>query len=226
MTSFILVAQSKGKRHVYLEEFCRNHNISKFDMSVVQKDENSKNLQSLGIEDVKRMQKQLFLKPMNSQEKVVVLDDAHLLTVEAQNALLKVLEEPPARTYIFLSSQTKQVFLPTILSRCQVVELEEAAPLLSGEEEKEFSQLLQNLPNMKLGDRLKKAEALAKEKEKALEWIEKMILTARSQMLKTPNVTRAYPYANAIKKLQGLSLLLRTSNVNLRMALEHTLLSF
>jgi len=225
MTCFILISQNKEKRRQYIHAFALEHAISQFDITVTEKDEQSKNLQSLGIEDIKHMQKKLFLKPMQSKEKLVILDDAQLLTIEAQNSLLKILEEPPENTYIILSSQTRETILPTIISRCQVVELEKEPPILTSEEEKEFVLLLTQLPSMTIGDRLKKAETLGKSKDEALVWLEKMILTCRQQLLKAPNPTRANPYVGSIQQFQRLYVQLKSTNVNPRFAIEHTLLN-
>lgn len=57
-----------------------------------------------------------------SHGKVFIIDEAELLATEAQNALLKTLEEPPAETYIVLVTSRPDRLLPTILSRCQFVQ--------------------------------------------------------------------------------------------------------
>ena len=53
----------------------------------------------------------------------VIVDKAHSMNRNAQNAILKILEEPPARSTIFLISENSGAFLPTIRSRCQVMQL-------------------------------------------------------------------------------------------------------
>src|SRR5258708_1711912 len=116
MVSFIIVAKEKKKRETYMQEYAKKHVIDTFDITIVEKDPENKN-QSIGIETVKLMQKKLFLKPIKSKDKLVVIEDAQLLTPEAQNALLKVLEEPQKHTFIMLGTETKETLLPTILSR-------------------------------------------------------------------------------------------------------------
>ncbi len=224
MNSFIVIATNKENRRQYITEFLQKHHIDLFDLNVIEKDENSKNLQTLGIQDVKNMQKKLYFKPLKSAQKVVVLDDAHLLTPEAQNALLKLLEEPPENTYVFLSSPTRENFLPTVISRCQIIELEQSSPLLTSEEEKDFILFLHQLPTMKIGDRLKKAELLSKNKDEALSWLEKLILATRQQLLKAPNPHRAQYYSKHIDIFQKTYTQLKTTNTNLRLSLENMLL--
>src|SRR5690348_588493 len=120
MVSFIVIAKDKKKREAYVKEFAKNENISTFDITIIEKETDSKTTQSIGIDTVKLIQKKLFFKPMKSANKLIVIEDAQLLTPEAQNALLKVLEEPPANTFVMLGTEMKESLLPTILSRCQI----------------------------------------------------------------------------------------------------------
>lgn len=77
---------------------------------------------SLGIESVRHLMSGLGLRPYAAgATRVVVIDDADRLTVEAQNALLKLLEEPPPATLIILIAEQIQSLLITVRSRCQAV---------------------------------------------------------------------------------------------------------
>lgn len=246
MVSFIVIAKDKKKRETYYKEYAANLQTDVFDITVIERDTASKQ-QSIGIETVKLMQKKLFLKPIKSAIKLLVIEEAHLLTPEAQNALLKILEEPPDNTHIILATETKEALLPTILSRCQIFELEEEKKTLSEKTYEELSQFIEELPELSLGDRLKKAEILAKDKDKAISWIETLILMLREKLLgniilgttegvipgsdseHTPQGTGArmtnIDYTKLLKALQKLHTLLKTTNVNPRFALEQTLLN-
>jgi DNA polymerase III delta prime subunit len=222
MTSFIIVSKDKNKRDEYLKEFYKKHTIDVFDQTILTLDNSVKqNSASIGIEDIKQMQKKLFLKPLKGETKAVILEDAELLTIEAQNALLKVLEEPPQHTLIVLSTNTKETLLPTIISRCQLIQLEEEELILSEKEKTELQTFLEDLPKWGIGERLKKAEQLAKDKNKAIEWIEKLILVTREKMLTSED---SIFYANIIRHFQSLHTLLKTTNTNPRFAIENTLL--
>lgn len=63
----------------------------------------------------------LWRKSGDGKYKVVVIDEADYLGVEAQNALLKTLEEPPVNSVIILICTSREALLPTVISRCQVV---------------------------------------------------------------------------------------------------------
>ncbi len=77
---------------------------------------------SLTIEQVRGLTAQLALRPYGAQSvRVVVINPADLLTLEAQNALLKLLEEPPPRTLIIMITQHVESLLTTVRSRCRAV---------------------------------------------------------------------------------------------------------
>lgn len=69
------------------------------------------------IEQIRNLKKTIFTKPLKSAYKIVIIEEAHKLTVEAQNALLKVLEEPPSCAIIIMEANHNHNLLPTILSR-------------------------------------------------------------------------------------------------------------
>jgi DNA polymerase-3 subunit delta' len=79
--------------------------------------------QSLKIDEVRDLQRDLSLSPHEGRWRVAVLSDFERATVEAANALLKTLEEPPAQVALVLTATEADVLLPTIVSRCQVLSL-------------------------------------------------------------------------------------------------------
>ena len=83
---------------------------------------------SIGIDLVRRIIEALSKFPYEGRRSVVILFEAHLATTEAQNALLKLLEEPPSSAQIILVTEFPDRLLPTILSRCYEVRFETLAP--------------------------------------------------------------------------------------------------
>lgn len=72
-----------------------------------------------GVDDVRALREEVHTVPFESPYKVYIVDEVHMLTKEAFNALLKTLEEPPAHV-VFILATTEQEKLPdTIISRCQ-----------------------------------------------------------------------------------------------------------
>lgn len=72
---------------------------------------------SIGIDAVREIKNFLWQKPNVSQRRTLIIDDAELLTTEAQNALLKVTEEPPVSSLLILITSDAESILPTIISR-------------------------------------------------------------------------------------------------------------
>ncbi|MBE5921285.1 MAG: DNA polymerase III subunit delta [Lachnospiraceae bacterium] len=74
---------------------------------------------TIGVEDVRdQLVTDILTKPYSSRYKIYIIPDAEKLTVQAQNAILKTIEEPPAYGIILLLTQNRETFLQTILSRC------------------------------------------------------------------------------------------------------------
>ena len=87
--------------------------------------EPEKDKTSIGIEAVRDLQQFLKLKlPNNAPWRIIIVPQAQGLTTEAQNAFLKLLEEPPERTIFLLASDSEQALLPTIRSRTQLLTLQ------------------------------------------------------------------------------------------------------
>ncbi len=71
------------------------------------------------VDDVRDLREKVALQPMRGSSKVYILDEAHMMSKSAFNALLKTLEEPPAHVVFILATTEAERLPPTILSRCQ-----------------------------------------------------------------------------------------------------------
>lgn len=79
---------------------------------------------TLSVEDIRtQLNEDIVLKPYGSRYKIYIVDEAEKMNVQAQNALLKTIEEPPAYAVILLLTTNADGFLPTILSRCVRLDL-------------------------------------------------------------------------------------------------------
>lgn len=72
-----------------------------------------------GVDDIRQIIEQVPYAPMLGKYKVYIIDEVHMLTTQAFNALLKTLEEPPAHVIFILATTDPQKVIPTVLSRCQ-----------------------------------------------------------------------------------------------------------
>jgi DNA polymerase-3 subunit gamma/tau len=76
-----------------------------------------------GVEQVRELRDTVRFAPANGTYKIYIIDEVHMLTVAAFNALLKTLEEPPAHVKFLFATTDPEKVLPTILSRCQRFDL-------------------------------------------------------------------------------------------------------
>lgn len=79
-----------------------------------------------GIDDVRALRDIVKLAPANSKAKIYIIDECHMLTTEASNALLKTLEEPPAHVYFVLATTNPEKIIDTIKSRATLVQFNKA----------------------------------------------------------------------------------------------------
>src|SRR5580765_3891479 len=76
-----------------------------------------------GIDEIRELRETAKYAPASSKFKIYIIDEVHMLTKEAFNALLKTLEEPPAHVKFMFATTEPEKVLPTILSRCQRFDL-------------------------------------------------------------------------------------------------------
>lgn len=100
-------------------EFDSNNNP---DLIYIEPDGNN-----IKIEQIRELQKRIPEKPIISNRKVCIINDADTMTKEAQNCLLKTLEEPPEFVTIILIGSNENAFLTTIKSRCMIIHFEKIA---------------------------------------------------------------------------------------------------
>lgn len=83
---------------------------------------------SIGVEDIRnQINNDIGIKPYSSPRKIYIMNEGEKMTVQAQNALLKTLEEPPEYAVILILTTNVDAFLPTILSRCVVLNMKPVA---------------------------------------------------------------------------------------------------
>lgn len=84
---------------------------------------------AIKIEQVRELQQQAYLTPQRVLSRVIIIDGADRMNTASANALLKILEEPPAQTLFILIAQQISTVLPTVLSRCHLLSFSAAHDL-------------------------------------------------------------------------------------------------
>ena len=227
MHSFLIVSKNPKTAIDYAIKLCTDNGIDQIDLVINSFEKTA------GVEDVKNLKKKIILKPIKSKTKAVILDGTNGITIQAQNALLKLLEEPPQHTLIYLAVPNKELMLPTILSRCEIINLKDNPTELSREETAQYFNILISLLSIGVGDRLKLAQDITKNKEDVVPWLEKMIIVARQTLLTNyknePTASDQRPktkdYVNILISFQKTHIILKTTNVNPRLALENLFLN-
>jgi DNA polymerase III gamma/tau subunit len=211
MQSVIILSKIKEKAKEEALSLCKAENVSKFDVNYFQ------NEKAIGVADIKLLQKNLFLTPIKGDKKAIIIDSFLGITNEAQNAFLKTLEEPPKSTIILILASALDIFLPTILSRCTLINLE-TKKILTKEDISKYSQILKDLEKGSVSYALKISEENSKDKETALQFLESLIICENLALNETSNF-------KMLKKMQKTYTIIKTTNVSARFALENLFLS-
>lgn len=214
MVSFLLITKNQIKATEYIANFCNQEHIYALDQTIFNPEG------SLGIAEVRIIQQKLLLKPFKSVKKVFVIYQANLLTTDAQNAMLKTLEEPPLNTIIFLTAENSETLLPTILSRCSKIILDNNQ--IDASNDGRIMEQLEKLSQDGLGEKLYIAQTAGEKKETALDWLEQSIIILRNKLLSGEDYENL---ANIIYRFQETHRIIKTTNVNPRFALENLFLS-
>ena len=85
------------------------------------------------VDDIRQLVEQVRIPPQIGKYKVYIIDEVHMLSASAFNAFLKTLEEPPRHAIFILATTEKHKILPTILSRCQIYDLNHLSYVASKE---------------------------------------------------------------------------------------------
>ena len=90
------------------------------DITVIAPEQNKKNI---SVSQIRNLREEAYIKPHSAPKRVFVIDFADTMNEQSQNALLKVLEEPPETTVFILLTESKAPLLETVLSRCVLLTL-------------------------------------------------------------------------------------------------------
>lgn len=182
---------------------------------------NKEQTESIKIDEIREMQEKIIEKPIISRKKVYVINNAEKMTVEAQNCLLKTLEEPPEFITIILVSNNENTILATIKSRCAKIAFTEEIQKEITEENKERFETLErifgNVEKYLSIDLLNKIDILYKDKENIFENLDYINVTLIKKAKKDPKYLDYIDYVEETKnKLK--------SNSNYDMCIDNLIL--
>ncbi|MBI3342980.1 hypothetical protein HY032_02395, partial [Candidatus Gottesmanbacteria bacterium] len=165
MHAYILTGGSENERSERITSLLSERSVSPFDTISIIPD-----TPFIGVDIVRGVTIRLSIHPVISPCHAVVIRNAHTMTPEAQNAFLKTLEEPPGDAIIILETSQPDALLPTILSRCQLVNLGTAAAY-TVQEILQCMDTLKYVREASIGCRLQKIDTIAKTHGDALAFV-------------------------------------------------------
>jgi len=101
------------------------------------------------IDQIREIKSIIYWRPLESRKKIFLINDAHKMTIEASNSLLKILEEPPEFAVLILITAEPEIILPTIISRCHRISFQ---PLRVEEQKEILTSMNLHLDNRHLED--------------------------------------------------------------------------
>ncbi len=201
MNCFLLFTNhEKGKK--YVEQYLEKNNIITSNIDFFD--------EKIGIDTVRTLRRTLSFKLRNDEKKVVVLNNE--ITLEAQNALLKCIEELSEQVILFIISDSHETILPTISSRCKIITLGVESKYLAG-----------NKWNMN-GSIWEQIERITEKNEASID----VFLDSFRQLLlseKSSREEKLFAY-EVLRKLQKLTSLVINNNVQLKIVIEKILLDY
>lgn len=218
MHAYILTGSTAEERSDYIKKLLNERSISPHDVIAIIPEPIS-----ISVESIRSAIIRVSIHPQASPYHAVVVWNAQTMTLEAQNAFLKTLEEPPGDARIILETNQPDALLPTILSRCQLIDLGSAAAY-TDEEILQCINTLKFLREASIGKRLQKIDVLTKTRDDALAFTNLAIAAMHTELVNQA-VTKLQ--SNKIAKLLRSLLATRTQllgNINPKLALDDVFL--
>ncbi len=227
MQSYIIHGGDQETRLAKARELSQVRGVDQFDISILSGDLEEEKATSIGIKEVKALQQRLYLRPYKGTVKSCIIPQAELLTLPAQNALLKVLEEPPGETLIFLLIQNSRALLPTIRSRCSEIDISPHEAPSVFEDEQELIAEWASFKGGSVNEQLKRAQDFAKNKDESITKLKKYLFILSRNLQDSIKNSRgdALVISGDIKIVQETHTLLTTTNTNPRLIFEHLFFS-
>lgn len=222
MHAFLITGATNEERADYITRVLDDMNVHPVDrVTAISSAESGR----IGIKDVRQFIRALSIAPSQSAKHAGIIGDMSLVTNEAQQALLKTLEEPPASVVLYLSTPTSFSCLPTIVSRCELTTLsrnrKESADIQKRVEE------IEHLLSMPASERIYTIATFGKKQADFSLWLDQAF-DALHRMIGT--YMAAKPTARTRALLSVTDALMHakrngSTNVSVQTSIEHAFLS-
>lgn len=213
--AYLLVGQKHINSIAFAENICELLTGRGFEnnpnLKLLQPDR-EKERYKIQIEDVRGLKSFMSLKPHSSQYKLAVINDADVMTIEAANAMLKILEEPPKQAVIILVTSKPKSLPTTILSRCETVVFPPSREVETDEMIKALAEL-RRVARQSIAERIKYAKKIY-EGDSYTELVNLWLRSLRLQLVGKPTSVPV------LKNLLRLSQIISQPQYNHRIALE------
>lgn len=220
MQAYVYYDMEAENREQVIRDHAKRLHISPFDCVVVETED-----ASIGIAHIRTFIRTLSLAPQNGDYTAGILANAHLLTMEAQQALLKTLEEPPNHAYIFLGAEHDQQLISTIRSRCITMSRSKTRLGILPEEHATALTLINELLRGSHGEKIRIIQGVGKSKEDIDHWISIAINILREELLLNgQNPKESEQKLALIHRLLSAKKYL-TNNVQPLLLIEHAILN-
>lgn len=186
MHAFLYIGATQQAREEAIQKWLKGQRISPVDwVKLLPSGEH------IAIDDVRQFAARLILAPLSSSHTAGIINEAHLLTPEAQQALLKLLEEPPSHALLVWETANAEMLLPTIVSRCQIIRLSSGAaePTPSGQNDMTIKKFFSDRPS----DIFEAVEELGSDRSHAKAWVNDRIEALRASILSSCLTTSESP---------------------------------
>lgn len=174
---------------------------------------------SIKIAQIRRLGQQLSRKPLSLPKQLGIIFQAETMTIPAQNAFLKLLEEPTANTILVLATTNPYQLLPTLISRSQIITLDQPLASRSNKDQK-ISELLVDLSQARAGERLKLVEPFGKNRGVALNLCSRLLELLETNLHNSKAPSQKLKIGRNLKQTLALKQDLE-ANLNVKLALDH-----
>lgn len=221
--TYLLISKNKATQESHLKSLITGltgENISEIqdtpDIHILDRREEN----SIGIEDVKDFVKEMIYKPFGGGKQIAVIYEAEKLTTQAQNSLLKTLEESNDDTIYILCVDNEKNVLPTIYSRSKPIYIQQEIQQNSNTDKPEVF-------NMDLVEQFNLIESISKEKQPCLDLLASLEAYMKIELekeIKNDNINSSRVISERLKEIQDTREKIN-SNCNKKLVLEALVIS-